>query len=158
MITIRTMTEADDEIASRIAAACYRFTAEPDQLTDEQLNGALHQWCTSAYMAVSRAKDIAIVAEIDGEVVGVAATRGDSLMEMFVDLSYHRKGVGGALFRSAEQTVASCGHSVVRVKTTNSALPFYAAMGMRQVQMYAPEAGAFVGTTMFALEKDIAPQ
>ena len=109
-------------------------------------------------MSVSRTRDVAVVAEMDGGVVGVAATRGDSLQEMFVDPSHHRRGVGRALFRSAEQTVARCGHSALRVKTTNSALPFYAAMGMRQVHTYAPEAGPFVGKMMFILEKRIRPQ
>jgi len=152
------MTEADDKIASQIAAACYRFTAGPDELTEEQLNGALREWCTPDYMAISRAKDIAIVAEIAGKVVGFAGTRGDSLQEMFVHPTHHRKGVGRALFRSAEQTVASCGRPALHVKTTHSALPFYTAMGMRQVHTYAPEAGAFVGKTMFVLVKDIRPQ
>ena len=158
MITIRAMTEADDEIVSQIAAACYRFTARPDRLTEEQLNGALREWCTPEYMSVSRTKDIAVVAEIDGEIVGVAATHGDSLEMMFVDPSHHRKGVGRALFRSAEQTVARCGHSALRVKTTDSALPFYTAMGMRRVRAYAPESGPFAAKTMFILEKDIWPQ
>lgn len=158
MIMIRQLAEADDDVASQIAAACYRFTAGPDQLTEIQVNGAIREWCTPEYMAISRAKDVAIVAEIDGKVVGLAATRGDSLQAMFVDPRHHRKGVGRALFHSAVQTVAKCGHSALRVKTTKSALPFYAAMGMRQVDTYAPKAGAFVGKTMFILEKDIRPQ
>jgi GNAT superfamily N-acetyltransferase len=158
MITIRAMTEADDEITSQIAAACYRFTAGPDQLTREQLGGALREWCTPQYMSISRAKDIAVVAEIDGTVVGFAGTRGDSLQEMFVHPAHHRRGVGKALFDRAEQTVAACGHLTLRVKTTTSALPFYEAMGMRQVDTYAPESGAFVGKEMFILEKNIRPQ
>ena len=152
------MTKADDEVACAIAAACYRFTAEPDHLTEEQVNGAIREWCTPDYMAISRAKDTAIVAEIDGEVVGLATTRGASFQEMFVDPCHHRKGVGTALFRSAEHTVAKCGHSALRVKTTDSALPFYTAMGMRQVATYVPKAGAFAGKKMFILEKTTKPQ
>jgi len=155
MITVRAMTEADDEIGSSIAAACYRFTAELDGLTEDQVGGAIREWCTPQYMAISRAKDIAIVAELDGEIVGLAATRADSLQEMFVDPRHHRKGIGRALFQSAERTVAESAHPRLRVKTTYSALPFYAAMGMHQVATFKPEAGAFVGKTMFVLEKAI---
>ena len=62
--------------------------------------------------------------------------------------------MGRALFGSAERTVAAGGHSTLRVKTTHSALPFYRAMGMREVGTYVPDAGAFAGKRMFILEKD----
>ena len=151
------MTEADDQTGSSIAASCYRFTAERDGLTEDQVNGAIREWCTPDYMAISRAKDIAIVAEVNGVVVGLAATRGDSLQEMFVDPRHHRKGIGTALFQCAEQTVAADGNAALRVKTTHSALPFYTSMGMQQVGTYEPKAGAFSGRTLLVLEKKIEP-
>ena len=152
------MTEADDLAVSQVVTACYHFVAKPDRLTEEELEGGIREYCTPHYMSISRAKDIAFVAEFDGTVVGFAATRDISIQQMFVDPDHHREGVGGALFRKAQDTVAKPGHSVLKVKTTRSALPFYTAMGMRQTGTYVIRgAGPWAGRELIVLEKGIQP-
>jgi len=99
-----------------------------------------------------------MVAELDGELVGVAATRENRLQRMFVDPCHHRKGVGTALFCRAERVVAKGGHSTLRLTTTGSALAFYAAMGVHQIDTHLAESGVFAGTTMYVLEKTLNPQ
>jgi GNAT superfamily N-acetyltransferase len=158
MITIRRMTEADDLAASRIAEACYRCVAGPDHLTDEELHGGICEYCTPQYMSLSRVKFIAIVAELDGNLVGLAATRENRIQEMFVDPDYHRQGVGTALFRSAEQTVAAAGYSAIKVKTMSSALSFYMRMGMLQTGTHTIQGDSpWAGRELLVLEKGTGP-
>ena len=45
MMTIRLMTEQDDVPVSRIVSGCYRFIAEPDGLTTEQLDRMISERC-----------------------------------------------------------------------------------------------------------------
>ncbi len=70
----------------------------------------------------------------------------------------HRKGVGCALFKHAQDKVAEAGHPALKVNTAASAVPFYFAMGMARTGLWSPEAGPFCGAELIVLEKPVVPQ
>lgn len=157
MITIRAMKEADDRIASEINAACYRFTAGPDGLADEQVDWAIREYCTPECMSMQRCKYTAMIAEIGPTVVGVVITGDSKIYGLFVHPSYHRQGVGKALFFSAQSIVERSGHSVLELTTSAAAERFYEIMGMRRVGTRFREHGVFSGKELILMEKRLAP-
>jgi len=158
MITIRQMTQDDDDAVCRISAACYRFAAQVHDFTAQEVTTALHEHCRPDHIASLRVSGNALVAESAGQVAGVIVTRGNSIQVLFVDPTLHRKGVGRALFRRAEEKIATAGRSMVTLKTRPSAIPFYLAMGMECTGHWHPQNGAFAGMQMTVLEKQLRPQ
>ena len=68
MITVRTMTESDDAAVGEIVSEGYRFIAEPDGLTDEELERLLDERCSGGYVALVRGRYDCFVAEAAGAV------------------------------------------------------------------------------------------
>lgn len=157
MIRIRAMREADDRIASEINAACYRFTAGPDGLADEQVDWAIREYCTPEFMSMQRCKYTAMIAELDAIVVGVVIVADSTIQGLFVNPSYHRQGIGKALFLSAQRIVECSGHPVLELTTSAAAERFYEIMGMRRVGKQLRNHGAFSGKELILMEKDVEP-
>jgi len=158
MLTIRQMTQDDDEAVCRIFGACYRFAAQVHDFTAQEVTTTLLEHCRSDHIASLRVSGNALVAESEGQVAGVIVTRGNSIQVLFVDPTVHRKGVGRALFRRAEEKIATAGHSTLTLKTRPSAIPFYLAMGMECTGHWHPQNGALAGMEMTVLEKQLRPQ
>lgn len=84
-----------------------------------------HAW------AMSAGREVYLVAEQAGRVLGYAALRGDEVTAVFVRPSAARRGVGAALLRRLERRAARAGVRSLRVKAALPALPFYLALGFR---------------------------
>jgi putative acetyltransferase len=152
------MTQDDDDAVCRISAACYRFAVQVHDFTDQEAKTALHEHCRPDHIASLRVSGNALVAEWEGQIAGVIVTRGNSIQVLFVDPTLHRKGVGRALFRRAEEMIAQAGHSTLTLKTRPSAIPFYLAMRMECTGHWHPKNGAFAGMQLTVLDKQLNPQ
>jgi len=73
-----------------------------------------------------------LVAEDDGEIVGVLRGRKDRLASPFVRGDYHRQGIGWRLVERFELECLRQGATVIRVAATLYAVPFYLAMGYKR--------------------------
>lgn len=84
--------------------------------------------------AIARAirASMVLVAEKDGEIVGVLRGRKDKLQSLFVRGDLHRQGIGRRLVERFEQACVRQGTQVIRVMSTLYAVPFYQRMGYKK--------------------------
>jgi ribosomal protein S18 acetylase RimI-like enzyme len=155
-IVVRRATSADDHAISDIMSAGYRFIAGPDGITGEQLARLLRERCTIEDVVGIRARWECLVAEADGQVVGMIAFSEDEIQELWVHPDFHRRGVGSALFRAAEATIRNTGQLRMCVCTTGYGRPFYEAMGMTFVGRRKIDRGPMKGGKITVLEKGLA--
>ncbi len=121
-------------------------------ITDEQLAGLLRAH------GVKRAAEIralweCLVAEEDGQPVGMIAFSEDEIQNLWVRPAFHRRGIGSALFRAAEATIRNTGQPRMCVCTTGYGRPFYEAMGMTVVGKKKIDTGPMVGGETTVLER-----
>jgi GNAT superfamily N-acetyltransferase len=76
--------------------------------------------------------ELVLVAEEDGEIVGVLRGRRERLASLFVRGDRHRQGIGRRLVERFEEETLHQGVQVIRVAATLYALPFYLAMGYKR--------------------------
>ncbi len=149
---IRRATAADDQAISDIICEGYRFLARPDGITDEQLAGLVGAH-TAARAAEIRALWECVVAAEDGRVVGMIAYSEDEIQNLWVRPHCHRRGIGSALFRTAEAAIRATGQSRMCVCTSGYGRPFYEAMGMTFVGKRKIDRGPMEGGQVSVLEK-----
>jgi GNAT superfamily N-acetyltransferase len=84
--------------------------------------------------AIARAirSEVVLVAEVEGEIVGVLRGRRERLASLFVRGDHHRQGIGRRLVERFEQTCRGQGVTVIRVAATHYAVPFYLKMGYKR--------------------------
>ena len=150
---VRRATAADDQAISDIMGAGYRFIAGPDGITDEQLARLLRERCTVEDVIGIRARWECLIAEADGQVVGMIAFSEDEIQELWVHPDFHRRGVGSALFGAAEAAIRETGRPRMCVHTTGYGRPFYEAMGMTFVGKRKIDRGPMKGGKISVLEK-----
>ncbi len=73
-----------------------------------------------------------LVAEEDGEIVGVLRGRPGRLASLFVHGNHHRRGIGRALVARFEAECRARGDAVIHVSATVYAVPFYRALGFKR--------------------------
>jgi putative acetyltransferase len=139
MTVIRPYRESDAERVGQLIASTYsQFNlsfASPDEL-GELLGPFRHAWSgepghRDAIAQAIRAPTV-LVAEEDGEIVGVLRGRNGRLASLFVRGDHHRMGIGRRLVGQFEDECIRQGAMVVRVAATLYAVPFYAALGYRR--------------------------
>ena len=75
---------------------------------------------------------IFLVAEAEGEIVGILRGRKERLASLFVRKDHHHQGVGRQLVARFEAESAAQGVAVIRVASTLYAIPFYRKMGYQK--------------------------
>ena len=73
-----------------------------------------------------------LVAEKEGEIVGVLRGRRDKLQSLFVRGDHHRQGIGRRLVERFEQACREQGAAEIKVQATLYAVPFYRALGYQR--------------------------
>ncbi|MBN1565536.1 MAG: GNAT family N-acetyltransferase [Anaerolineae bacterium] len=139
MITIRPYTESDIVAIGCVIADTYR-RFNLDQFSPEEqalmLGPFLHAYSDdpdhcAAVAAVVRSATV-LVADDQGEVVGVLRGRHERLASLFVRGDQHRRGIGRQLVERFEADSIRDGVTVIRVLATFYAMPFYAKMGYKR--------------------------
>lgn len=73
-----------------------------------------------------------LVAERDGEIVGVLRGRKDKLQSLFVRGDCQRQGIGRQLVERFEQACRAQGSETIYLMATLYAVPFYQALGYKK--------------------------
>jgi GNAT superfamily N-acetyltransferase len=139
MVNIRSYQRSDSEPVGRLIADTYsEFNlafASPEE-RDRLLGPFQHARSTDkAHQdAIARILSAALVlvAEADGEIVGVLRGRPGRLQSLFVRGDHHRRGIGRKLVECFEQACLEQGASDIRVAATLYAVPFYQEMGYKK--------------------------
>jgi GNAT superfamily N-acetyltransferase len=139
MITIRPYREDDAETVGRLIAETYTrynldfFPAEARAqfLGPFQHAGSDRRSHRAAIAEVIRAATV-LVAEEDGEIVGVLRGRAAKLQSLFVRGDRHRQGIGRRLVARFEQLCLADGARTIKVQSTLYAVPFYTALGYKK--------------------------
>jgi GNAT superfamily N-acetyltransferase len=76
--------------------------------------------------------EVVLVAEVEGEIVGVLRGRKERLASLFVSGDHHRQGIGRGLVEHFEQHSQEQGVCVIRAAATLYGVPFYLAMGYKR--------------------------
>jgi GNAT superfamily N-acetyltransferase len=152
VLTIRHYHESDAASVGRLIADTYsQFNlafASPEE--QELLLGPFrharseereHQ---EAIADVIRASMV-LVAEEEGEIVGVLRGRTNRLQSLFVRGDHHRRGIGRALVERFEQECVRQGAEAVKVAATLYAIPFYTRLGYKKTTGIRP-GWSFEGT------------
>ncbi len=136
---IRSYRDSDAERVGQLIADTYsRYNlsfASGDEL-GKLLGPFRHAWSDepahrAAVAQVIRAPTV-LVAEEDGEIVGVLRGRKERLASLFVRGDRHRQGIGRRLVEAFEQASITEGVTVIRLASTLYAIPFYTALGYRR--------------------------
>ncbi len=138
-ITIRDYYESDAPHVGRLIADTYS-AYNLDFLSPEELGPFLgpFQHARSPDTAHQKAiadvirSEIVLVAEVEGEIVGVLRGRRERLASLFVKGDHHRQGIGRRLVEHFEQRSQDQGVRVIRVAATLYGVPFYLAMGYKR--------------------------
>ncbi|MGE5249785.1 MAG: GNAT family N-acetyltransferase [Bacteroidota bacterium] len=139
MITIRNYRETDSvQVGNLIADTYAKFNldfASPEELP--KLLGpfrharSTEQFHKDAIVEILKARMI-LVAEENGEIVGVLRGRNERLHSLFVREDHHRRGIGRMLMEKFEQECIAQGASKITLLATLYAVPFYMAIGYRR--------------------------
>lgn len=110
------------------------------QLTPEAAAAYRREDRPAAY--VGERGQLFVVAEVDGEVVGLVDWNGDFVNALHVRSDHARSGVGGRLMDHAEAAMAAAGHPQARLETdtfNTRSQAFYAKRGYREAGRYPDE-------------------
>ncbi len=139
MATIRPYQESDAACVGRLIADTYgafNLSFLPAEERDPFLGPFQHaRSAEEAHQAaIARVIQAAmvLVAEADGEIVGVLRGRRDRLQSLFVRGDHHRQGIGRRLVERFEAECVRQGAAVIRVAATLYAVPFYRALGYKR--------------------------
>lgn len=139
MITIRLYRESDARSVGRLIADTYgEFNLSFASPEDRALLLGPFRHARSPEKAHQEAiarvitSEIVLVAEEEGEIVGVLRGRKERLASLFVRGDRHRQGIGRGLVERFEQESLREGVTVIRVASTLYAVPFYLAMGYKR--------------------------
>jgi GNAT superfamily N-acetyltransferase len=145
MLTIRRYRKSDAKQVGLLIAETYsEFNLS--ELTTQQREAMLGPFLYVLSSEPSHQKAIAeaihaptvLVAEIDGQVVGVLRggridKRGRTVLQsLFVSGCHHRQGIGQKLVERFENEYMAHGVTVFKLLATIHAVPFYLAMGYRK--------------------------
>ncbi len=139
MITIVAYQENDAETVGRLIADTYgEFNLSFASPEDRALMLGPFQHAYSADKAHQEAiarvirSEWVFVAKDEDEIVGVLRGRKERLGSLFVRGDHHRQGIARRLVERFEQECRRQGVTVIRVASSEFAVPFYLAMGYKR--------------------------
>ncbi len=139
MITIRPYQEGDAEgIGILIADTFAKYNLSYASPEEQQLLLGPFRNARSADPAHREAivniiqASILLVAEDEGEIVGVLRGRTERLQSLFVSGSHHRRGIGRRLVELFEQECRREGAARIGLAASLFAVPFYTRLGYKK--------------------------
>ena len=158
-ITIHEMREADIEEVSRLVCDSFRWSAEREGYTAEQIAAYVAERGSPEVLRAQFSRCQWRVARAEDTIVGVAAVKGNEIDKLYVDPQFLRRGIGRRLFQAAEELIARAGHKEVVLGTGFPAsLPFYRAMGMQECGRRTIAIGPCKGKEIRSLHKALFRQ
>jgi GNAT superfamily N-acetyltransferase len=145
MIVVRDYREDDAERVGVLIADTYsefNLAHLPAEERDKCLGpflhaGSLKKKHREAIAQVIR-EEMVLVAEDDGEIVGVLRGRKERLASLFVRGDYHGRGIGRKLVERFEEQCVREGVLAIKVAATLFAVPFYLKIGYKRTTGIRP--------------------
>jgi len=157
-INIVDMMDDHVPVVSRIVCDGYRWLAENEGYTDEQLARLIEtRGCEESIRRQSLQYRF-LVAVFGSDVLGVAAIEGNELTKLYVDIASHGLGIGSALFRAAERIIADAGYSELSLGSFASSVTFYENMGMIISEHQSCNTGPLAGRQVIVMRKQLGVQ
>jgi predicted N-acetyltransferase YhbS len=75
---------------------------------------------------------VTLVAEENGKIVGFLWGKKQRIINLYVSVTEHGKGIGRRLVEKYEKKVASMGATQITIRSSIYAVPFYQAMGYKK--------------------------
>lgn len=91
-----------------------------------------HEWAHRRLKDFFRARVVsgdALVAELDGQVVGWGSVSGNSVTGLYVQPAFSSKGIGRTIMSSLESRIAADGHAEAKLDSSSNAVGFYRGLG-----------------------------
>jgi ribosomal protein S18 acetylase RimI-like enzyme len=152
------MTADDEQAVSDLLCRCYRWIAEPEGYTEEQVAYLLSERGSLETVRRESREEQYLVACRDGVLLGVVAVSDDVVTKLYVAPEHHGGGMGRTLFDAAVETVRASGFQRVSLGTTPATVPFYEALGMRVAGHKDHVSGVFSGRRTMLMEKSLPPK
>ena len=131
MISIKRMRDEDIPRVSNILCSCYRWLAEREGFSDDELKGLLEVRGSEETVRKESQDELYLVACKNKTIAGMVSVKKNAITKLYVEPGYHGQGIGTALFRAAEDAVIAGKYSdLTPVATGESPIPFYQAMGI----------------------------
>lgn len=155
MVTIRSMSDDDLLAVSELLSKTYRWLGEREAFTAEQIEFLVSK--RGSLECVSRESRIQLyfVASLQGGIVGMVAVSGNTITKLYVSPAHHRRHIGTDLFAAAEAVVRGAGYDRLTLGAFRTAVPFYAAMGMRVTGRNPHGPGPLEGLSVTLMEKEL---
>lgn len=154
-ITIRKMQTDEIPRVSEILCNCYRWLAEKEGYTQNQLEWLLSNRGSIQTVTTESQKELYLVAVHESAILGMAAIRENRITKFYIDPQCHRQGVGSILFKAAEEQIRQ-EHSEVILGATNTAVPFYQKMGLIQISREPYKTDIFPGRMIAIMSKKLS--
>ena len=155
MVTVRSMECDDHQSVNDIICVCFRWLANREGFNEAQLKELLADRTPETLEKESTRQEF-LVASIDGNVVGVVSWYRNELAKLYVNPTYHRRGIGTQLFQAAERALRHTGHREMRLHAPLPSVPFYQAMGMTILTHQPWRNAIFDNQTVVVMMKSLA--
>jgi len=110
-MNITEMAESDCAAAADVVLSSFVCAALRDHLPAEAITAFVQNIGSEEAIRARLGDCRFIVARSGDEIVDIAATRDEQITYLFVTPINQRCGIGAQLFRAAEKTIATAGHS-----------------------------------------------
>lgn len=154
-VKIRAMHEEETVAVSELLVVCYRWLADREGYTREQVEFLVHQRGSVETVTRESREQLYLVACVDGGVAGMASVADNQVTKLYVDPARHGQGIGSRLLAAAEVTIRQAGHDRMLLGTTQGTVPFYESRGMTVAGRRRPRAGPFTDRDVVQMEKSL---
>lgn len=155
MIIFREMQTDEIPRVSEILCESYRWLAEKEGYTSEQLDWLLAERGSIQTVTVESQKELYLVSILEKVICGMAAIRENRITKFYVDPSYHRQGIGAVLFQAAEKQILQNGYTELVLGATDTAIPFYRKMGLIEINREPYQNDIFPGRKVAIMSKKL---
>lgn len=100
---------------------------------EEIINDMCNRYISEYMIEKSKKRDI-FVAELNGELIGTASFENNMIYTVFVNVDYHKRGVGKKLISFIENKAKKKLINVIQISSSITSQNFYYALGYKYVK------------------------
>ncbi|MBU0577371.1 GNAT family N-acetyltransferase [Patescibacteria group bacterium] len=142
-LTIRKLREGEELAVSRVCKRCIKEINSKD-MTKKQVR-YLSDYFSAKNIRESLGETRVYVALLGEKIVASGSLCEGRIKAVFVNPSYHKKGVGAKLVRYLEGILKKMGHNSTFVRSSKHAVEFYKKLGFREAEkINSPDVGEIV--------------
>ena len=142
MIKIRKFKKGDERKLSYLNRKCI-ITINSKDISKKETE-VLHDYFTPSQILRDSHRQKIFVAEYNGKIAGTATMDGDWIRAVFVNPTYHGKGIGTKLIKYIENLIKRNGFRSVSLNSSPSAENFYKKLGYKKVKEIHKEVGRMI--------------